>query len=77
MEQLQPSKTVALSDLAKSMIEAGQDVISLAVGEPDFPTPQSVTQAAVEAIHSGFTKYTQNVGMLSLRTAICEKLESL
>ena len=76
MGRLQPSKTVALADLAKSMKEKGQDVVSLAVGEPDFPTPEPVAAAAIDAIHDGFTKYTQNVGMLSLRTAICQKLKS-
>ena len=73
--QLTPSKTVALTDLAKSMIEDGHDVISLSAGEPDFPTPEPVAEAAVEAIRSGFTKYTQSTGIPALRSAICEKLK--
>lgn len=75
MAKLCPSKTVALSDLAKKMVEEGHDVISFAVGEPDFPTPHKVSQAAIEAIQSGFTRYTQNIGMSVLRKAISEKLK--
>lgn len=47
---LQISKTMALTDLASSMREAGQDVISLAAGEPDFDTPQPVIDAGIHAM---------------------------
>ena len=47
---LQPSKTMALSDLAASMREAGQDIVSLAAGEPDFDTPQPVIDAGIHAM---------------------------
>jgi aspartate/methionine/tyrosine aminotransferase len=47
---LQISKTMALTDLASSMREAGQDVISLAAGEPDFDTPQPVIDAGNHAL---------------------------
>ena len=76
MGRLKPSRTVALADLAKTMREEGQDVISLAVGEPDFPTPEPVVQGAIDALQEGFTKYTQNIGILPLRKAICQKLKS-
>ena len=47
---LRPSKTMALSDLAASMREAGADVVSLAAGEPDFATPAPIIEAGVEAL---------------------------
>ncbi|HEX8917437.1 MAG TPA: aminotransferase class I/II-fold pyridoxal phosphate-dependent enzyme, partial [Chloroflexota bacterium] len=51
-----------------------QDVRHLEVGEPDFPTPPHVIESAVEAARNGYTKYTDNAGLLSLREAISEKL---
>jgi aspartate aminotransferase/aminotransferase len=50
------------------------DVIHLEVGEPGFPTPPHIVEAAHQAARDGFTKYTANAGLLSLRTLICEKL---
>lgn len=52
----------------------GIDVISLAAGEPDFPTPDAVTEAAIAALHAGFTKYTPTPGIPELRKVISEKL---
>jgi aspartate/methionine/tyrosine aminotransferase len=51
------------------------DVIRLETGEPDFPTPPHVVEAAARAAADGFTKYTANRGLLSLRETICAKLE--
>ena len=50
------------------------DAIHLEVGEPDFPTPEHVVDAACAAARSGFTKYTPNAGVTSLRQAIVDKL---
>ncbi|MBI2370438.1 MAG: pyridoxal phosphate-dependent aminotransferase [Deltaproteobacteria bacterium] len=50
------------------------DVIHLEVGEPDFATPEHIVDGAFEAVSAGFTKYTANAGLLSLRQAIVEKL---
>ena len=49
--------------------------ISLAVGEPGFPTPPHIVEAACQALHDGFTKYSPNEGYLDLREAIAEKIE--
>ncbi len=49
-------------------------VISLGVGEPDFPTPWSVREAGIHALEHGATTYTSNSGLLELREAICEDL---
>jgi bifunctional aspartate aminotransferase and glutamate/aspartate-prephenate aminotransferase len=66
---------MALTDLATSLREQGVDVISLAAGEPDFPTPVPVVEAGIEALRTGITKYTPNTGTSALRAAICRKLE--
>ena len=72
---LQPSKTVALTDLARAMRDAGEDVIGLAAGEPDFATPRAVGDAGKAAIDAGKTKYSPNDGDAKLRNAIARKLE--
>ena len=51
---------------------SGQHIIHLEVGEPDFNTPECVTEAACKALADGFTHYTHSLGMLELREAICE-----
>ena len=72
---LKPSKTMALTDLATSLREQGVDVIGLAAGEPDFPTPAPIIEAGIEALTTGITKYTPNTGTSRLRRAICTKLK--
>ncbi|KAK8664588.1 hypothetical protein V6N13_084370 [Hibiscus sabdariffa] len=54
---------------------AGVPDIRLVAGEPDFDTPAVIAEAEVRAIREGHTRYTLNAGTLSLRTAICRKLE--
>jgi aspartate/glutamate/aspartate-prephenate aminotransferase len=71
---LKLSKTMALPDLARTMREAGIDVIGLAAGEPDFDTPDEIVEAGIEALRDGFTRYTPNTGTSNLRKAICRKL---
>ena len=72
--QLQPSATIAVSSLAKKLQAEGRDVINLGAGEPDFPTPGFIAEAAVAAIRGGGTKYTPAPGMPSLRKAVAEAL---
>lgn len=50
------------------------EVLHLEVGEPDFPTPPHIVEAACAALREGYTKYTPNKGLPSLREAICDKL---
>lgn len=52
----------------------GIDVIGLAAGEPDFPTPDAICDAAVDALRAGFTKYTTTTGIPELKDAIVAKL---
>lgn len=53
-----------------------EDVISLGVGEPDFPTPWRMCDAAVDCMQRGYTSYTSNLGMLPLRSAIADYLRA-
>lgn len=67
------SPTMQISGMAKKMKSEGIDVIDLSVGEPDFPTPDNVKEAAHEAIRQNKTKYTANAGLPDLKKAICER----
>ena len=71
---LRESKTMALTDLARSMKESGLPVIGLAAGEPDFDTPDAIVEAGCDAIRRGCTRYSPNTGTAALREAVCEKL---
>lgn len=71
---LKPSPTLAITARAQAMRAAGEDVISFAAGEPDFPTPEPITRAAIEALEDGFTKYTPTSGVKELKEAVAEKL---
>ncbi len=63
---LKPSGIRKFFDLLETM----EDAISLGVGEPDFPTPWHIRDAGVYSLEKGFTKYTPNAGMMSLRKEI-------
>jgi aspartate aminotransferase len=71
---LKPSPTLAITAKANSMKADGIDVISFGAGEPDFNTPKPICDAAIEALNSGFTKYTPSAGIKELKEAICGKL---
>lgn len=71
LSQLKPSATLAVNAKALELKAKGVQVISLAVGEPDFPTPSHVCEAAKKAIDEGFTRYTQVPGIPELRNAVC------
>ena len=72
VESLSPSLTLQLVGKTKQLRAAGRDIVSLGAGEPDFPTPANVRQAAARAIESGQTRYTEVGGILKLRTAIVD-----
>ncbi|KAJ4953408.1 hypothetical protein NE237_030240 [Protea cynaroides] len=69
------SKTMAITDKATALAQAGVPVIRLAAGEPDFDTPVVIAEAGINAVREGHTRYTPNAGTLELRTAICHKLK--
>jgi aspartate aminotransferase len=69
-----PSPTLAITAKAKALQAQGVDVIGFGAGEPDFDTPEHIKQAAVDALHSGYTKYTPSSGDVDLKDAIIAKL---
>ncbi|HYV08676.1 MAG TPA: pyridoxal phosphate-dependent aminotransferase [Thermoplasmata archaeon] len=70
---IEPSPTVRISELVTEMKARGEKVVSLAIGEPDFPTPAHIVEAAKKALDDGYTKYTPAPGIKELREAIAEK----
>ncbi|MBV5326970.1 MAG: pyridoxal phosphate-dependent aminotransferase [Chlorobium sp.] len=70
---MQESQTMRISGLASKMKAEGKNIVSLSAGEPDFPTPDHVNQAGIDAINAGFTRYTANSGIPELKKAIVEK----
>jgi aspartate aminotransferase len=70
---IKPSPTLAMNAKALSMRQAGVDVISFGVGEPDFDTPKHICQEAVRAMEEGFTRYTAAGGIPELKDAIIDK----
>ena len=69
-----PSPPLAIDARAKEMRAAGLDGVGFGAGEPDFPTPAFICDAAKEALDMGLTRYTPAAGTKELRKAICEKL---
>ncbi|MEO0722240.1 MAG: pyridoxal phosphate-dependent aminotransferase [Pseudomonadota bacterium] len=75
VNRVQPSATIAVTTKAAELRRAGEDVIGLGAGEPDFDTPDHIKEAAIQAIHDGKTKYTPADGIPELKEAICAKFE--
>lgn len=73
---LATSATLAMSQKSAELKAQGVDVINLSVGEPDFPTPAHIKEAAKQAIDDNFTFYTPVAGYMSLRKAISAKLKT-
>lgn len=76
INQVSRSLTLAISAKAKAMQASGIDVCSFSAGEPDFPTPQHICDAAKKALDDGKTRYGAAAGELSLREAIADKLQT-
>lgn len=75
ISKVSPSLTLSITAKAKAMKAAGEDVVSFGVGEPDFPTPAHIVEAAKRALDDGQTKYTPSSGLPALKKAICKKLQ--
>ena len=73
---IQPSSTMAIDAMFKQMKAEGQDVIGFGAGEPDFPTPDHIKEAGIQAIRNNDTRYTPSVGTVELRKAICQRLKA-
>jgi len=72
--RIQESATMAITSRAKAMKQAGEDVVVMAAGEPDFDTPEHIVAAAREALDSGFTRYTPASGIAELREAWAQQI---
>lgn len=75
VSQIGLSPTLKITARAKAMKAEGIDVVDLSVGEPDFPTPDSIKRAGIRAIEENFTKYTENEGIPALKKAIINRLK--
>jgi aspartate aminotransferase len=73
LSKVKPSATIAVTQKARELKEAGRDVIGLGAGEPDFDTPNNIKDAAIDAIRRGETKYPPVAGIGPLRKAVAEK----
>ncbi|GBQ28855.1 aspartate aminotransferase [Acetobacter estunensis NRIC 0472] len=73
LNKISPSQTIAISAKARALKAAGRDIISLSAGEPDFDTPANIRAAAIKAIETGQTKYTDVAGTPALRAAVAER----
>ena len=72
---VKPSATMVATQKARDLKNAGRDIISLSVGEPDFDTPDHIKKAAIAAIERGETKYPPVLGIVPLREAIAAKFK--
>ena len=70
-----PSATKEMTRLANQLKLEGRSVIALSQGEPDFPTPEHVRDAARQAIDRNESRYTEVAGTLALRQAVARKFE--
>ncbi|WP_417248071.1 pyridoxal phosphate-dependent aminotransferase [Celeribacter sp.] len=75
LSRVKPSPTIAVTNKARELKEAGKDVIGLGAGEPDFDTPENIKAAGIRAIEEGKTKYTAVDGIPELKEAICAKFK--
>ena len=73
--RVEPSATLAISNLSSELEADGIDVVDLSVGAPDFPTPENIVTAAKDALDAGHTSYTPSNGIPELREAIATKLQ--
>ncbi len=73
---LSSSQTIAMHNRARELQARGMDIINLGVGEPDFPTPQNIKEAAKNAIDNNYSFYPPVPGYLDLRQAICKKFKT-
>lgn len=71
-------KEIQISGIRKfyNMVADTKDMISLTIGQPDFPTPEHVKEAGIQAINKNFTTYTHNAGAIELRNAAAEYYSS-
>lgn len=77
LRRLEPSATLAVTQEASRRRAAGEHIIDLSAGEPDFVTPEIISEGGIRAINEGKTHYPPNVGLLELRAAAARHLSML
>src|SRR5579859_3171955 len=75
VQKVKPSPTLAMTARAAKLKAEGKDIIGLAAGEPDFDTPPHISEAGIEAIRKGITRYTAVDGTAELKDAIIAKFK--
>jgi len=75
VQRISESQTIAMARKSRELKAQGIDIISLSLGEPDFPTPDIIKEAAKKAIDENFSYYTHVSGYLELREAVCKKFK--
>ncbi|WP_237178960.1 pyridoxal phosphate-dependent aminotransferase [Paenibacillus sp. MMS18-CY102] len=75
VSEIAPSATLAIDTRVKELIQNGEDIINLSVGEPDTDTPMKASYMAIEGISKGFTKYTNSSGIIELRKRLSQKFK--
>jgi aspartate aminotransferase len=75
LQRVEQSPSIVAAQRARELRAAGRDIVALSTGEPDFPTPAHIIDAAAAAARKGETKYTAIAGTLELRTALTAKLK--
>jgi len=73
VQAIKPSPTLAITSKAAELRAAGRDIVALGAGEPDFPTPAHICEAAIRAINEGQTRYTAVDGTPALKQAVIDK----
>jgi len=73
ISRISVSSTLAVVQKAAQLRASGVSLVDFGAGEPDFPTPDNIKNAAIEAIHQNFTKYTPTSGIKELKDAIVER----
>jgi len=75
LDAISPSKTIAIRQVADALKREGRDILKVSSGEPDFPTPRNILDAAIRAIEAGDTKYTDVAGTTAVRDAAAFKFK--
>ena len=70
MYQIGSDSAFAILARSNELLKSGKDVINLGIGQPDFPTPNNVIEAAIMAMKDGHHGYTSSNGIIELREAV-------
>lgn len=74
LEGIEPSETLVIYDKVRRLRSEGRTIIDLSGGQPDFPTPANIKEAAKKALDDNYTFYSESSGLLELRRAVADKL---